>query len=153
MKPDVEPAVFGLSRTRRSPPLRRLGTMSPSATLLARSVFTDASPFLASGAGTLGPLPAVKGHGHGVLGLAPAGVVGRDVPGELALNFLIQRVAARLVQVRRYVVVCLHQVEVQVMEPVQRPARDPDQVRKLSGVGIGEDSGDRVGGSRIKAGR
>src|SRR5690242_3362435 len=121
MKPEVAPTVLGLSRTRISPPRRRLTGTSSVDTLL----------ICVSGTGVL---PYVERNGHGVLGLLPVRVVRPDVLGQAAVDVAVQGMAARLVEAGRDVAVGLHEVEVQVVEAKQGPARDADHVRQVRGI-------------------
>src|SRR5579862_8032042 len=101
MKPDVEPAVLGLRITRMSPPRRRLGGTSRAA-ILAAVAAAAAVP----GSATT-RLPHVERSGHRVLGLAPAGVVGPDVPGQPLVDVGVERVVASLAEPGRDVIVRL----------------------------------------------
>src|SRR5690606_12443377 len=117
MKPVDAPTVFGLSSTRMSPPRRRLGGVSRTATFrTARAA--PPSPISAPPR----RLPLVEGERHGVLGLAPVRVVRADVLGQFGVDVPVQRMAARPVEAIGHVFGGLRPVTVEIMASEERPS-------------------------------
>src|SRR6218665_711582 len=153
MKPEGEPTVFGLRRTRTSPPRRRsawallvrIFAICDWLMALAERKRVEFVTRLSTG---LLRVPEVEFVRHGVERAAPGGgVIRQDMAGQLRVHVDEERVLAHSRQVRFDVLLRLDQVEVETLELEQAPAGDAEHLWQLARVGLGEDV--RYGGHAV----